>query len=125
MKKSLIEKIKLKIIDTNEVTQKFKVLFFYILNLIDALITQFLLLTAPDLFLETNPFLSPIVTKPTFLIVKIVIPGLIVIYWGIKYSKANEKRRELANKTINIIISAYLLVLLIHIFNLICHLIYL
>lgn len=103
---------------TNITDQKFKLLTFYILNLLDILFTQFLIFNMPDVFVEINPALAPIINSYQSLLLKVIVPIIIMIYWNFRYLKASEKERKRANLVLNIILIAFASINLLHVFNL-------
>lgn len=94
-----------------------KFLFLYIFNLLDMLFTQFLLFKAPDLFMECNPFLLPVISDISGLLIKIIIPIIVFIYWFYRLLSSSEKEKRLSGNVLNIGIIAYLCVNLLHCFN--------
>lgn len=107
-------------IKTTDITiQRFKLFILYILNLKDILFTQFVFFNMPDVFFEANPVLAPIIHTHYALLAKVIIPAFVFIYWDKRYIKATEKERKTANIVINCLIFAFILINLLHAFNLI------
>ena len=98
--------------------QKIKLLAYYILNLLDLLFTQFTLFDSPHLFKEVNPFLASIILSNQVVYLKIIIPLILVIYWFVRYTKASDLHKKRANIAMNIVLLAYFIINLIHVFNL-------
>lgn len=110
----------IKFIKSTDVTiQRYKLFFFYILNIWDILFTQFVIIKMPDVFVEINPFMAPIIETEYALFLKVVIPALLLIFWNYKYTKASDKQKKTANVFINIIIVCFILINLLHLSNLI------
>lgn len=109
----------LKSIDT--IDQNYKLFIFYILNLLDILFTQFFVFTMPDVFKEANPFLKNIINTHTALILKILIPLFLVIYWQKRFNSSTHKDKIRANYAINFILFSFSLINLLHLVNLILY----
>lgn len=104
---------------TDIITQRYKLFFFYILNLWDILFTQFVILNMPDVFVEINPIMAPIIETEYALLIKVLVPALLLIFWNYKYKKATEKQKKIANIFINIITTFFILINILHLANLI------
>lgn len=112
----------LKLFKSTEITfQRYKLLLFYILNLLDILFTQFLIFTMPDLFTEVNPFLEPIITSHLGLLFKVLVPIFLIIYWNKRYLAANYNQKKRANILLNLIILVYIGINLLHAFNMLLY----
>lgn len=94
-----------------------KLLIFYILNLLDILFTQYVLFNASDIFQECNFIMAPIVTNVSGLLIKVIVPLILIIYWKIRIKKASEKQFTFSDKALNYIVIAFVIINLIHISN--------
>lgn len=97
--------------------QIYKLFIFYILNLWDILFTQFFIFKMPDLFVEVNPFLKPIINDSPALLLKIIIPLLISLYWSKRYMNSQDKNKKRANNVLNCIILVFIIINALHMFN--------
>lgn len=110
----------IKLIKSTDVTiQRYKLFFFYILNIWDILFTQFVIIKMPDVFVEINPIMAPIIETEYALFIKVLVPALLLIFWNYKYTRASDKQRKTANVFMNIITTCFILINLLHLSNLI------
>ena len=93
---------------------KKKLLFLYMLNLLDILFTLSLLSTG--LYMETNPLIADKVQNPiAFFTLKSLLPALLLIFIYLRMQDATEKQLKQSNRIINIAIIIYGLVNISHI----------
>lgn len=93
----------------------------YTLNILDLIVTKFLLWKAPDLFNEANIILKPIIygLEPYFL--KIGLMALILIYWYWRSEKSNITQMKRSILVGKILIGVYILINVMHVINLIIY----
>lgn len=100
---------------------KFKInlTILYLLNLSDLFFTKFILTIEPTMFKEVNIFLEPIIggISPYFL--KIVIVGVVIYYWYAKSREFSEKELKLSLITSIGLLIVYILINLLHLFNMV------
>lgn len=104
---------------TDIVIQRYKLLFFYILNIWDILFTQFVVTQMPDVFVEINPIMSPIITTQYALLIKVFIPALVLLFWNYRYKTANDKEKRTANFVLVMLLTFYSIINIIHLINII------
>lgn len=104
---------------TDITIQRYKLFFFYILNVWDILFTQFTIIKMPDVFVEINPIMQPIITTQYALLLKVFIPALVLLFWNNKFSKASTKERKTANISLNIITVCFIAINILHLVNII------
>ena len=109
------------ILSTDHKDFAIKLLLFYILNLTDLIFTQFLLFKAPNCFVECNKFLQPIITDFQGVVIKIVIPLILTAYWFFRMRKADSKDYKISNVAILAVILFFIIINIMHIFNLIIY----
>lgn len=100
--------------------QKLKIFLItlYILNILDLICTKFLLWKAPDIFMEVNIFLKPIIHGIGPYFIKIVLMAIVLIYWYLRSEKSSLVQMKRSNFVIKIAIAFYSLINVIHLVNL-------
>jgi len=92
---------------------KKKLLFLYILNVLDIIFTLALLSTG--LYMEVNTFMAGEVQKPLkSFAIKVVLPAVILIFIYIRMQKATDKQLKQSNILINIAVCIYILINISH-----------
>lgn len=92
---------------------KKKLIFLYILNVLDIIFTLALLSTG--LFIEANIFMVDQVRDPIrSIILKVVLPAALLVFLYIRMQKATEKQLMQSNIIINIATGIYTLINLSH-----------
>lgn len=94
----------------------------YILNISDLIFTKFLLWKAPDLFLEANIFLKPIIHGAWPYFIKIGLMALVLIYWYIRSEKSNITQMKRSILVGKIMIGLYIAINIMHFINLMIYL---
>jgi len=93
---------------------KKKLLFLYILNVLDIIFTLALLSTG--LYMEINALMAGEVQKPIeIFIIKAVLPAVLLIFIYIRMQKATDKQLKQSNIIINIAVCLYILINISHI----------
>lgn len=97
---------------------KGNLIILYILNLSDLFFTKFLLCVEPTMFKEVNIFLAPIIggVWPYFL--KVLVIGGVLYYWYFRSRESNEKEMKRSLIVSVVLVMFYIIINLIHIFNL-------
>ncbi|WP_275372713.1 DUF5658 family protein [Clostridium tertium] len=100
----------------NNIKPKF--IMLYILNVTDILFTH--LLIGTGLYMEANIFMVRIVSNVWLSIfIKITIPALLLLILYYRISKASLKQLKYSNIALNIIITYYLIINILHVLGII------
>lgn len=97
---------------------KYFLITLYILNIMDLICTKFLLWKAPDVFMEMNIFLKPIIQGKEPYFIKIGLMAIILVYWYFRSEKSNVTQMKRSILAATIAIAGYVLINIIHIVNL-------
>ena len=89
--------------------------FLYILNIVDLFFTKILLRIGPDMFMEANEFLKPIINGYMSYVLKIFVFGIILIYWYKRSFSSNEKQLKISIYASKVCLVLYLLINILHI----------
>lgn len=93
---------------------RLKLLFLYILNVIDIVFTVLLLRTG--LFVEVNGFMNQVVQNPDLsFLLKILLPIILLSYLYVRLQDATELQQRVSNIFLNLVIAFYLIVNCSHI----------
>lgn len=93
---------------------KYKLLFLYLLNVLDILFTLFLLKTG--MFIEINPVMIKIVGNIYLsIIVKVLFPALLLLALYMRIQNASLKQITISHRIINIILIFYAAINISHI----------
>ncbi len=91
-----------------------KLVLLYILNILDIFFTLFLISTG--YLREANILMSYIVNKPVLaLLIKIILPGLLIIILKKRIAAANTKQLQITNLIVCIAVLCYTLIIICHI----------
>lgn len=109
------------IIRKNSSLQKLKsnLKLLYTLNIMDLFFTKMLLRIGPNIFMEANKILEPIINGYIPYLLKIFIFGLISIYWYKRSFFSNEKQLKISIYASNVCLILYLLINISHIIYLV------
>lgn len=93
---------------------KKKLIFLYMLNVLDIMFTLVLLKTG--IFMEVNILMVDTVNNPIqVFLMKAVLPALLLFFIYIRMQKATEKQLKQSNVIINIATCIYIIVNMLHI----------
>lgn len=94
----------------------------YILNILELIVTKFLIWKAPNLFSEENIFFNIMIygLEPYFF--KIGLMALVLIYWYWRSEKSNITQMKRSILTGKILIGMYIVINVMHLINLIIYL---
>lgn len=91
----------------------------YVLNISDLIFTRFLLKSAPNIFIEANIFLRPIVESWQIYFIKVIGLAIILLYWYKRSRKSTERQLRRSLLASRVLLIAYGLINCLHLFNLI------
>lgn len=99
----------------NLINFRYKLLTLYFLNVLDILLTKFLLNTGS--FMEINPFMINIVNNSLkVLLLKILLPAILLLFLNKRINDASIKQLKISHKLINIMLIFYTSINMSHIF---------
>lgn len=98
---------------------KVNLIILYLLNLSDLFFTKLLLTLEPTMFKEANIFLEPIIDGVFPYFLKIVVCGSVLYYWYFRSRESSKKEMRRSIITSIGLLIFYILINLLHIFNVI------
>lgn len=86
----------------------------YLFNLLDLFFTKTLLFLAPNMFMEANGFLAPIIEGVMPYILKIIIFALVLLYWYKRSFSSDSRQLKLSINASKVCLIIYGLINIFH-----------